>query len=226
MVVDPATGFPTAAEKLAYEDGHFALRAALPVWLATLGRFQVVSATAALHRLRASGVHQRDNLPPLVITAVKPGAATFVTDRGRMHLPAWKFFFKGVEDPASVLALAPPDLFIPPPMHRFGPPGAGNAIEDSAVAAPGGTAITLSFIGAHAGNAPCDASYTASAVGSRRAVAFTINEIPAPAGKPGGVCLAIGYHRAAVLHLARPLGARVLVSATDGGAVPVTIRSR
>jgi hypothetical protein len=32
----------------------------------------------------------------------------------------------------------------------------------------------------------------------------------------------IGYVRAAVLHLARPPGARVLISATDGGAVAVT----
>jgi len=35
-------------------------------------------------------------------------------------------------------------------------------------------------------------------------------------------CALVGYARPAVLHLARPLGARVLISATDGGAVPVT----
>jgi hypothetical protein len=39
---------------------------------------------------------------------------------------------------------------------------------------------------------------------------------------PGVACNLIGYFRTAVVRLAHPLGARVLVSATDGGAVVVT----
>ena len=48
--------------------------------------------------------------------------------------------------------------------------------------------------------------------------------IRTPAAHPEVICTLVGYTRTAALHLARPLGARVLVSATDGGAVPVTPR--
>lgn len=39
---------------------------------------------------------------------------------------------------------------------------------------------------------------------------------------PGAMCTAVGYTRTVVCHLATPLGARVLVSGSDGGAVQVT----
>jgi hypothetical protein len=83
-----------------------------------------------------------------------------------------------------------------------------------------GKTITLSFIGGPAGNARCDESYRASAMEDRQAVAFTITTIAVP-DPPGEVCPAIGLIRTAALHLSRPLGTRVLISATDAGAVPV-----
>ena len=210
LVLDPRTGFRTVAAKTAYEEGRFALRTALPP-----------GAITAYRRLRAIGVDDDQKVAPLLITAVKPGSATFVTDRGPMRLPAWQFSFKGVAHPASVLALGPPDVFIPPALHRFAAPGPGNSIEDSATVSASGKTITVTFVGGPAGNEACDDSYRASAVADRRAVAFTITTIPVPA--PAGMaCALVGYARPAVLHLARPLGARVLISATDGGAVPVT----
>jgi hypothetical protein len=120
-----------------------------------------------------------------------------------------------------VLALAPPALFKPPPLQPLGPPGTGNSSEDSASTDRSGKAITISFTGAPPGNKPCDARYSASAMSNRRAVAFTIKTImtPTPAGT---ICATVGYPRTAVLHLAKPLGARALISSTDGGAVPVT----
>ena len=84
-----------------------------------------------------------------------------------------------------------------------------------------GRTVTLSFAGGPAGKAPCDYGYRASAVADGQAVAFTITTIAVPV-PPGEACTAIGLVRTAVLHLSRPLGARVLVSAGDGGAVPVT----
>ncbi|HKO26518.1 MAG TPA: hypothetical protein VJU80_03605 [Solirubrobacteraceae bacterium] len=221
LVIDPSTGFPDEAAKIAYEEGRFALHARLPGSVGSFGRFTEISATAAYHRLRAIAVHERDKVPPLIVTGVDIGTATFETDRGRMRLPAWRFFFKGVANPASVLALGRPDLFVPPPPHRFGPPGPGNSIEASAKVSPSGKTITLSFVGGPAGHAPCDDSYRVSAVADRRAVAFTITTIAVPV-PPGEACPAIGLIRTAVVHLRRPLGARVLVSASDGGAVPVT----
>jgi hypothetical protein len=221
LVIDPRTGFRTGAAKAAYEEGRFALRTLLPGSVGNFGRFTEVPAATAYHRLRAIRVDEHDKVPPLIVTAVHIGTATFVTDRGRMRLPAWQFFFKGVAHPASVLAVGPPDLFIPPAMHRFGEPGPGNSIEGSATISPSGTTITLSFVGGPAGNEPCDYSYRVSAVEDRRAVAFKITTIAVPV-PPGEACPALGLIRTAVLHLSRPLGARVLISATDGGAVPVT----
>jgi hypothetical protein len=221
VVLDPRTGFPDNSTKIAFEDGRFALGTALPGGPRMVGRFRILSAAGAYGVLRSSGRSPGINVAPLVIRSVRLGTATFVTDRGRRRLPAWQFSFKRVAKPASVLALAPPDLFTPPPLQQLGPTGTGNSIEDSARADRFGTAITLAFIGAHPGSRPCDAQYSATAVSNRRVVAFTIKTILAPA-PPKTVCTAIGYTRTAVLHLVKPLGARVLISSADGGAISVT----
>jgi hypothetical protein len=223
-VLDPPSGFRTSEAKLAYIQGRFVLRAPLPTGPATTGGFRLMSAAAAYRSLAPLGRPGLPEVPPLVVTAVHLATATFMTDRGPVRLPTWQFSFQGVTDRASVLAVAAPEVFSTPPAHSFGPPGPGNSTEDSATMSASGTAITISFVGAHAGTAPCDASYTASAIADRRAVAFTITRIAAPVPvppTPSLVCLAIGYRRTAVLHLRRPLGARVLVSATDGGAIEV-----
>jgi len=138
-----------------------------------------------------------------------------------MRLPAWQFSFKGVADPASVLALAAPDLFTPPRLRLSGPAGPGSSVEVSATVSTRGTPVKLSFAGAPAGTGACEADYRVSAVSSSHAVAFTITTVAAPV-PPGQACPALAVIRTAVLHLGRPLGGRVLVSAMDGGAVPVT----
>jgi hypothetical protein len=220
-VLDPSTGFPDDSTKIAFEEGRFALGTALPRSPGSVGRFRIGSAADAYDLLRSSGRPNGMHVAPLVIRAVRLATATFVTDRGRRRLPAWQFSFNRVAKPASVPALAAPYVFTPPPLQQLGPTGTGNSIEDSARTDSSGTAITLSFIGAHPGNRPCDAHYLASAVSNRRVVAFTIKTILAPA-PPRTFCAAIGYTRTAVLRLAKPLGARVLISSTDGGAIPVT----
>jgi hypothetical protein len=221
-VLDPRSGFPDDSTKIAFGEGRFALATALPKGSAAVGR---LSAAGAYDLLRSSGLSSGIKVAPLKIRSVRLATATFVTDRGRRRLPAWQFWFKRVLKPASVLALAPPRLFTPPRLEELGQPGTGNSIEDSATAERSGRLITISFIGAHAGNRPCDASYTASAVANRRAVAFAVRAIPVPA-PPNTICTAVGYTRTAVLRLARPLGARVLISRTDGGAIPVTFVNR
>lgn len=212
LVVDPPSGFHNDAQKFAYVEGRYALHTSLPPGSAT-----------AYRRLRAHRNGQQVKVPPLIVIRVRPGTATFMTDRGRMLLPAWRFSFKNVADPASVLALPPPKLFIPPPLHRFGKPGPDSSIEDSATVSATGESITVSFVGPPPGAGPCTADYRASIVADRRAVAFAIATIAAPV-PPGTVCDALAVRRSVVLHLDRPLGARVLISATDGGAVPVTPR--
>jgi hypothetical protein len=123
-----------------------------------------------------------------------------------MQLPDWQFSFRGGAHPASVLALAASDLFIPPAVRRFEPPGPGLG-EVSATVSRSGTAIKLSFPGAPPGTGPCEANYRVSALSSRHAVAFTITTVAAPV-PPGQACPALAVLRTAVLHLERPLGAR------------------
>jgi hypothetical protein len=222
VVLDPRTGFPDDSTKIAFGEGRFTLKTALPTGAVTAGR---LSAAGAYKLLRSSGRSSAIKVAPLKIRSVRLGIATFVTDRGRQRLPAWQFWFKRVAKPASVLALAPPDLFTPPRLQQLGQVGTGSSIDGAATADRSGREITISFIGAHAGNRPCDAGYSATAVADRRAVAFTIRTIPVPA-PPNTICTAVGYTRTAVLHLVKPLGARVLISSTDGGAVPVTYVGR
>ena len=222
-VVDPSGGFPDPASKLAYLEGRFVLRAALPTGPGAAGRYRAIPAGAAYRALRSSRRPQIDSVPPLIVTAVRLGTARFATDRGPASLPAWQFHFRGIADPASVLAVAPPGLFIAPARHPFGPPGPGSSIELSATLSRSGTLLTLSFPGALPGSGLCEANYRASARADRRAVAVTITPTSAPA--PSGVaCPAIAVTRTSVVRLARPLGARVLISATDGGAIQVTQR--
>jgi hypothetical protein len=221
VVLDPRTGFPDDSTKIAFEEGRFVLGTALPGSPGTVGHDRISSPAGAYGLLRSEGRSSGIKVAPLIIRAVRLRAGTFLTDRGRRRLPAWQFWFKHVAKPASVLALAPPDLFLPPPMQQLGPSGTGNSIEDSATADRPGRAIKISFIGAHAGNGPCDARYSASAVSSSQAVAYTIKTITTPA-PPHTFCSDVGYTRTAVLHLREPLGARVLISSTDGGAVPVS----
>jgi hypothetical protein len=221
QVLAPIPGFPNEETKIAYEEDRFVLRAVLPHGPAKLAGFMVISAADAYRGLRATSRSRGSRVPPLVVRAVHLRTATFLTDRGKRRLPAWQFSFKGVSAPASVLALAPPALFTPPRLQQLGPTGTGNSIEDLATADRSGKVITISFIGAAAGNGPCDARYWATAVADRRAVAFTIHTI-APRSPPGTFCADLGYTRKAILHLATPLGARVLISSSDAGAVPVT----
>ena len=112
VVLDPRTGFPDDATKLAYSEGRFVLRAPLPKGPATAGRLRISSAADAFGRLRATERSGATNVPALVVRAVHLRTATFLTDRGRKRLPAWQFSFKRVAKPASVLALAPPNVFI------------------------------------------------------------------------------------------------------------------
>jgi hypothetical protein len=221
FVVDPRTGFPDVATKLAYLEGRFALRTPLPARPPQAGRLRLVPAAEAYGRLRATENARRTRVPPLVVRSVRLGTATFVTDRGRERLPAWQFMFQRVAQPASVLAVAAPDVFVPPALQELGPPGPGNSIEDSARADRSGTRLTISFVGAPAGTGPCDAQYTVRGTANRRAVAFTIVTIRQP-GNAGAICTAVGRGRTAVVHLPRPLGARVLVSSSDAGAIAVT----
>ena len=187
VVLDPRTGFPDDSTKIAFGEGRFALERRYPRARERSG--------ASRHAAPTTCCAPRDDQVGCRWRREDPrGASRYGDVRhrwGRRRLPAWQFWFKRVAKPASVLALAPPDLFTPPGLQELGPPGTGNSIEDSARVDRSGRVITISFIGAHAGNRPCDASYSARAVAGRRAVAFTIRTVMAPA-PPNTICPAVG----------------------------------
>ena len=122
------------------------------------------------------------------------------------------FFFRGVERPAAVLALAQSEVFEPP--HPGG-------VDDTATISGGGRDVSITFVGAPAGDQPCDASYTGTATGDAHAVAFTIITHAVPVA-PNVACALPGYSRTATVRLDEPLAGRVLIDATDGDPVAVT----
>src|SRR5438132_11811376 len=89
---------------------------------------------------------------PLVITQVRFGRASFGTDRGARLLPAWRFSFDGVMNPAAVLAVAASSRFAAP-TESLGRSSVGARL------ARDGRTVTIGFVGAKAGAGPCTADY-------------------------------------------------------------------
>jgi hypothetical protein len=145
-----------------------------------------------------------------------------VTDRGRQRLPAWLFFAQGLREPDAVLAVRP--YVLPKSLRSQLPPWVvADTEEEFATASQGGRAITISFVGGHAGHQPCDDSYTASATPSRTAVAFIIRQIPVTTPLPADTgCYEVGYERTVTVHLTQPLGPRVLIDGADAIPIPVS----
>ena len=221
VVLDPATGFKTGDAKIAFINGDFTLRTSLPKHPGRDDGYRLLTARAGFRLLRSSTGKGPTSSPPLAVTGVRLGTAIFQTDRGKAKLPAWLFSFRGVTDPAAVLAVAPPRVFYPPTPRSFSN-SFSDYEEDSAAVSRTGTQLSISFVGAPAGNRPCDASYSATAVHSAHAVAFSITAKLVPTT---GSCLAQGYERSVSLRLKSPLGGRALIDASNGGVIPVTRRA-
>jgi hypothetical protein len=226
-VLAPATGFPAAGDaKASFVDGRFAFPARLPSGPARVGGLPVISAREAVALLRAeTGTGGRGvPVPPLLaVTGIRLGTASFFTDRGNRSLPAWLFSFRGVKDPAPVLAVARSARFVPKLPVRSGyDPSLGNATLGG-----DGKTISMGFLGAPGGTPQCDQKYVLRVVESRAAVALRIGLVPADdraeegGSKPPTACEDATYHRSATVTLSAPLGARVLISAVD--ATPLAV---
>ena len=181
-------------EDLALYHATWKLMAPRATDLAVARHYHWISAAAATIALRSDLKHRPTPSSKLTVHVLL-GRASFVTDRGRRDLPAWEFSFGRFREPASVLAIVP---FSAPALRRLDPDAVGNSQDgEQAVISAGGRTLAISFIGGHAGNRPCDDSYSATASQSPRAVAFTIYEHPAPA-PPNAACAGVGYQRTAV----------------------------
>jgi hypothetical protein len=211
-IADPVTGFRDGADKLAYLDRAMDVPAALPAGPAAAAGYPLISARQGL-RVLMSGAPQG---PPatvrLKITGVRLGTRAFDTDRGARRLPAWLFSFAGVQSPAAVLAVSPVWVYTPP-----GKPPRTRPVVDGAMLGAGGRTLTVDFTGLAAGTGPCTAGYSLRFAQSRTAVAVSVIEHDHPESDS---CSSVGYVRHATAVLPAPLGARVLVDAASGTAIP------
>ena len=236
-VIDPATGFRTGDAKLGYVSGAFEPVVPLPSGPATAAGYSLITARAALDRLRPGG--KQPAVHPVRIVAVSLGHAAFGTDRGARTLPAWRFTLEQASDPAWVLAVAPKHLW---PVVPAGSPGP----ERSATLSADGRAVTYRFYGTPAGPPPCGAEYAADVAESGTAVVLSVREVASGSASGGSAsggsasgssasgssvssgsavqgCAAIGALRTVTATLASALGSRVLLTA-DG--TPVAVASR
>lgn len=227
-VIDPATGFRTGDGKLAYVSGAFEPAVALPSTPATSAGYALITARAALDRLRAAGGKQ--SVPhPVRIVGVSLGQVSFDTDRGPRTLPAWRFTLDTATDPAWVLAVAPKYLW---PVAAAGSPDRGATLSAD------GRTVTYRFYGTPAGPPPCGTGYAADVAESGTAVVLGVREVASdsPGGSASGLasgvapsgsavqgCTAIGALRAVTATLGSALGARVLLT-SDGTPVAVVGR--
>ncbi|MGH9090865.1 MAG: hypothetical protein ACRDZR_05730 [Acidimicrobiales bacterium] len=210
----PEDGFPDDDSKLAFGNGEITPPATWPTAPASSMGFHVIGARAAFKEL-TTATNQVGAPPPLSATGVRLGTGRFLTDRGYRSLPAWLFSLSGIQDPAAVLAVATSAVYSPPATGDGTPPA-----EMSATVGGDGRHLVVNFAGAPAGTGPCTASYSLSIKASRRAVAVDV--ISHAHHEPGVACSLIGYPRHAAAELAAPLGARVVVDASSGGAASVT----
>jgi hypothetical protein len=157
------------------------------------------------------------NGPPaqtqLVVTTVTLGRASFDTDRGTLSLPAWKFRFQNVENPAEVLAVSAKRIFASPaPLDK------GQAVG-SAILGSNDKTLTVETGGTPMGTGPCTASYSMDIGASDTAVAVQLHVTP-HYGDEACILPAVSVRLRATL--AAPLGNRVLVDAASLQPVPVT----
>jgi hypothetical protein len=214
------------AEHRSSSAGVFRVTAKLPGRARAHDGYPVVSAATAYASLR-SAAREAPSPPqtvigigpdPLRIRAVRLGTGSFATDRGQTRLPAWQFFFAGFAAPGTVLAVK--RTF--PALHFREDTGwIGGSQHTTATISPSGTQVAITFFGAPAGSGPCDQSYTVDVADSHTAVAFTISAAQ-PQPTTSVPCATNLTRRTIVATLARPLGARVLVSGADGNVIPVT----
>jgi hypothetical protein len=216
----PSFGFPSDDTKLAYEDGTFTAPSSFPVGPQSAGGFPLASSRSAFDALEAAATPGPPAAAPLLVTSVTLGTGVFATDRGRRTLPAWLFAFRGVVNPAQVLAVSPRRVFTPPPRI----PVQAQVVESSpmvgsATLAPNHRTLTVGFAGAPEGTGPCEATYSLSVGASRTAVALVVHAVTHSRADAG--CLLQASFSQLATTLAAPLGPRVVVDADSSTAVPV-----
>ena len=176
--------------------------------------FDLITSEQALTILKTPSGSGPPATLTLHVTKVALGTSSFQTDRGNLAFPAWQFWMQGVQNPASVLAVSPKELFtFPPSNNRPQGVGAGTIGRDDRT-------LLLTFAGPPAGTGPCEANFVASSAESTSAVAVSLRAIKSPKYK-NVVCAQVAVDRHLTIRLLTPLRNRVVVDASSLMAVPV-----
>ncbi len=217
-VLNPEEGFPDSNSKIAFGNGAITAPAGWPTAPTSSIGFPIIGAPAAFKTLTTSN-SVLGSPPPLSTTSVTLGSGVFLTDRGWRVLPAWLFSLSGVRNPAKVLAVGPPDIYLAKVTQDGESP-----TQLSVTVGPGGRRIVANIVGSPSGTGPCTSGYTLSVRESRQAVAIAVIAHPhrGPLNEGNVACSLVGYPRHVPALLKAPLGARVVVDATSEGAASAT----
>ena len=211
----PAQGFSDDALKEAFLDGAIARPGSLPSGPASSDGVEIISSQQALTILTMPSGSGPPATVTLQVTKVALGTDTFRTDRGILSLPAWQFWMQGVQNPASVLATSPSEMFKPPqPNNRSQVVGAGMIGRDE-------RSLRLTFAGPPAGMGPCEANFVASSAESVSAVAVSLRSVTSPKYKKVA-CALVAVDRHLTIRLLEPLRNRVVIDTSSLMAVSVT----
>lgn len=220
--VEAPSVFRTADSEAAFEARRLVVRAHVPgEWRGTQGQ-ALISGREALRRLllrRPGSGSQRQHRPTLTIDSISQGSGKYLTDRGVKRLLAWRFYLRGFQTPALVLALAGRRVYSDPNLAQ--PTEMVFSKDESATGNASSNTLRVWVVGAPAGQGPCTAAYRISSLATNRAIAIGVSERDNPQPADRG-CLGFSESNAFTVHLRRPLGNRVVVASPSGGVIPVT----
>ena len=206
-IVEPKGGYPDDLSKQAVAAGAIDGPDDLPASPGVVNAVPIISAAEALTILRRGDGEEAERIKA---SAIELGTAEFVTDRGPATLPAWLFTLPGVAEPLAVIAVASPARFAAADTAPLGFAMTGHLDASD-------TVVTVSFVGAAAGQGDCTADYRLDLIEHDTFVEASTTTTRSG----GGSCRAVGYQREAAATLSRPLAGRVLVDAATGAAVIV-----
>jgi hypothetical protein len=211
----PSGGFPDDASKIAFDAGAINVPETFPSGPPTVGGLPLISARTAFAFFKSTAGKGPSATVDLNVRSVKLGTAVFETDRGYHTLPAWLFSFRGIQNPAAVLAVARAAFFSPTGLPPNGPPATLGARLSS-----DGRTLTVIFGGAPWGTGPCDLEYSLGSAVSKTGVALQLNARQVDKDR-NAVCAMPGTGSQIVMTLSAPLGNRVVIDAANGAPVPV-----
>jgi hypothetical protein len=220
----PSGGFPSSAAKLAFVNGDLVFTgkppSTAPAGVVTWSngstmKVKPLSETQVFAELASSRQCPGCATTPLAVTAVRPATMDIATSRGSASVPAWSFTLQGVSTPVIQAAL---------------PPGSYATLNSGGLSADKLRPLGASFVGG--------ATVTPSADGRTLTVGLpggscetTWGGLVSEAGgvvvvggwmhnpNPDQACAGVLLLRKVTVHLAAPLGDRVVLDGATGQPV-------